>query len=133
MRLLYALTCEEASARDDGRLDVLGVFHQLYAPGFPAKQDRMVLAIALEWEAGEEGEIEFQIDLLDPSGSPSLTISGGTEVPGRTPGEAPPQTRLVMPLEGVVFPAAGSYLFEVKAAGQATRAAPLHLIENPEA
>ena len=130
MRLLYALNCEHAEARQDGRLDVHGVFHQLYAPGFPAKQDRMVLALAIEWDTEGEGRREFKIDLLDPSGSPSLTISGHTDVSARTPGEAPPQTRLLLPMEEIVFPAAGTYFFELAVDGETVRAAPLHLIEN---
>lgn len=133
MRILYALVCEDASSRQDGRLDADGVFHQLYAPGFPAQQDRMVLAVALEWDAGEAGRHEFKIDLVDPSRSPCLTVSGHTDVTPNPPGEAPAQTRLVLPLEGVVFPAAGSYLFELEVEGKSYPLAPLHLVENTSA
>lgn len=133
MRTLYALVCEEASVRDDGRVDVHGVFHQLYAPGFPAQQDRLVLAVAIEWDGGETGRRDFRIDLLDPSGSPALTVSGHTDVEPAAPGEAPPQTRLIMPIERVVFPAAGTYRFELNVANERTPLSPLHLIENPDA
>lgn len=133
MRLLYALNCEHANPRQDGRLDVHGIFHQLYAPGFPAKQDRMVLAIAVEWDAESAGRVDFKIDLVDPTGSPSLTINGHTDVSERVKGEAPPQTRLVLPMEEVVFPQAGTYIFELEVAGERRQVAPLHLIENPDA
>ena len=132
MRLLYALNCEHAEARRDGRLDVHGIFHQLYAPGFPAKQDRMVLALALEWEKEGAGRVEFKIDLIDPSRSPCLTISGHTDVSARAPNEAPPQTRLILPMEEVVFPQAGTYLFQLEVGGESLTFAPLHLIENRE-
>lgn len=130
MRVLYGLLCEEAASREDGRLDAEGVFHQLFAPGFPAKQDRMMLAVALEWNDGESGRKEFRIDLLDPSRSPALTVSGHTDVTPTGPGEAPAQTRLVMPLEGVVFPVAGTYLFELHVGDEAVVLCPLHLVEN---
>lgn len=130
MRVLYALNCEHAEARRDGRLDVHGVFHQLFAPGFPAKQDRLVLAIAVEWDEEGEGRRDFKIDLVDPSGAPCLTISGHTDVSHRTPGEAPPQTRLILPMEEVVFPKAGTYLFELEVADEKVRVAPLHLLEH---
>jgi hypothetical protein len=133
MRVLYALLCEDASARQDGRLDAAGVFHQLYAPAFPAQQDRMVLAVAVEWDEGEAGKREFRIDLLDPARSPSLTISGHTDVTPSPEGEAPAQTRLVMPLEGVIFPGAGTYLFELHLDGDRVPLTPLHLVENPDA
>jgi hypothetical protein len=132
VRVLYALNCEHAHNREDGRLDVHGVFHQLYAPGFPAQQDRLVLAVAIEWDQEEPGRREFKIDLLDPTGSPSLTISGHTDVTPRAAGESPPQTRLVMPMEGVIFPRAGTYIFELKVGEEIVPLAPLHLVENPE-
>jgi hypothetical protein len=132
VRVLYALNCEHAENREDGRLDVHGIFHQLYAPGFPAKQDQMVLALAIEWDVEEPGRREFKIDMMDPSGSPALTISGHTDVTPRAENESPPQTRLVMPMEGVVFPTPGTYLFELQVGGEEVRLAPLHLIENPD-
>lgn len=132
MKVLYALICEDASTRPDGRVDVHGVFHQLYAPGFPAQQDRLVLAAAVEWEE-ERGRIPFRIDLIDPVGSPALTISGHTDVGPRPPREAPQQTRIVMPLENVVFPVEGSYEFELVVEDDRRRLAPLHLIEDPDA
>lgn len=134
MRVLYGLICEEAGERHDGRLDAHGIFHQLYAPGFPAQQEKLILAVGIEWDAGETGRRDFRIDLTDPSGSPAITINGHTDVAERVAGEAPPQTRLVMPLEGVIFPAAGTYLFElVMAEGKRLPLCPLHLIENPDA
>ena len=133
MRVLYALNCEQAEPRQDGRLDVHGVFHQLYAPGFPAKQDRMVLALAVEWDTEGEGRRDFKIDLVDPGQSPCLTISGHTEVSARKDGEAPPQTRLILPMEEVVFPLAGTYFFDLQVGDERVSMAPLHLIENDEA
>lgn len=133
MRVLYAVLCEDAHMDEAGRVDLHGVFHHLFAPGFPAQQERMTLAAAVEWDAGEVGQVEFRIDLLDPSRSPALTINGHTEVGGRSPGQPPPRTVLVMPLERVIFPAEGTYEFELNVAGEKVRVAPLHLIEEPQA
>jgi len=133
MKVLYALLCEQAQERHDGRLDVHGVFHQLYAPAFPAQQERMTLAVAVEWEAHEQGKIEFSIELVDPSRSPALSITGHTDVSARQPFQGPPQTRLIMPLDGVVFPAEGTYAFELVVGGERQRLAPLHLILDPGA
>jgi hypothetical protein len=133
MKVLYALVCEQAQERHDGRLDVHGVFHQLYAPAFPAQQERMTLAVALEWEPHERGKIDFSIELVDPARSPGLSITGHTDVGERQPLQGPPQTRLLMPLDGVVFPAEGSYAFELVVAGERQRLAPLHLIRDPGA
>jgi hypothetical protein len=133
VNVLYALICEEANGRTDGRVDVTGIYQHLYAPGFPAQQDRMVLMLAVEWDAGETGRQEFRIDLVDPSGSPVATISGHTDVAPRRAGEAPPQTRIVTPMERVVFPTAGTYRFEMHVGKKRTRLTPVHLLHNPDA
>jgi hypothetical protein len=130
MKILYALLCEDANERQDGRLDVHGVFHQLYAPGFPAAQERLTLAMAVEWEPGERGTIDFSVELMDPSRSPVLSITGQTEVGEQQPLQGPPQTRLVVPLDNVMFPTDGTYLFELVLDGQRHRLAPLHLIKD---
>lgn len=130
MRTLYALICDDAAALPDGRVDVHGIRHELHAPGFPARQDRVVLAVTLEWDAGERGEIEFRIDLLDPSGSPVLTVSGGTEVGAPGAGEAPPRTRIILPIERIIFPVAGTYTFQLHVGEAVVPLSPLHLIES---
>lgn len=133
MKVLYSFLCEDANPRHDGRVDVTGIFTQLYAPGFPAQQDRMVLVAAIEWDAVERGQIPFSIDLLDPDRAPVGTISGGSEVRDVPDLAGPPQTRLVMPLENVVFPKEGTYEFELKVGDARQVLALLHLIENPDA
>jgi hypothetical protein len=130
VRVLYAVISENASARPDGRMDLIGVFHQLYAPGFPAQQDRMVLAVALEWNDGESGRNEFRIDLVDPTRTPCLTVNGHTDVTPTSPGEAPAQTRLVLPMENVVFPTAGTYLFVLHVGEKEWELAPVHIVES---
>lgn len=131
MKVLYAMLCEDANPRSDGRMDIHGVFTQLYAPGFPAKQDRMVLVTTIEWEEIERGQIHFAIDLLDPDRSPVGTINGSSDVGDGPPLSGPPQTRLVMPLDGVIFPQEGTYEFELKVEEKRQVVARLHLIENP--
>jgi hypothetical protein len=132
VKFLYAFLCDGAEARPDGRLDAHGVFHQLFAPGFPARQDALTLVLAVEWEEGEEGDQEFRIDLLDPSRSPVLTVQGSTEVRERRRGEAPPLTRLVLPTQNVIFPVEGTYEFVLHVADRKIPCAPLHLIEHPD-
>jgi len=118
--------------RPDGKMDVVGAFNDLAAPGFPAKQDRMVLVTTIEWDRGDEGRIGFRVDLLTPEGRPSLTIDGHTDVEPRDPSRPPPRTRLILPLEGVVFPLSGKYQFEIRIKGKKLRGPSLFLMEAPE-
>lgn len=115
MKLTLSLACEDARARPDGRLDVVGVFDELRAPGFPAAQDRMTVVFVMEWGPDQEGRQAFTADLVDADDRTVLTIEGHTDVPAPGSGSRP-KTRLIMPLERVVFPHAGEYRFVLKVA-----------------
>ena len=112
----------------DGKLDLHGVFHDLYAPGYPARQDRMTLVLTLEWDRNDNGRHAFRIDVRDPEGRPTLTVDGESDVTPGPAGRPPPRTRLVMPLEHVVFPVPGRYEFTVKVKGHVLPGPSLHLV-----
>jgi len=84
--------------------------------------------VAIEWEPHERGSIQFSIELVDPANAPVLSISGQTEVSDMGPMFGPPQTRIVMPLNDVVFPSDGTFAFELKVGETREHLAPLHLI-----
>ena len=128
MRLLTAALCDRANESASGKLDLQGVFHDLYAPGFPAKQDRMTLVLVLEWDRGDQGRYDFRVDVKGPDGNLSLSVQGYSEVSKRPASRPPPRTRLVMPLEDVVFPVPGPYEFEVK--GRSLPGPTLYLTES---
>lgn len=134
MNLILSLACEDARARPDGRLDVRGAFNELQAPGFPAAQDRMTVVFVMEWDAGERGSHAFAADLVDDDGTKVLTIEGSTDVEpsARVEGRAPPQTRLVMNLERVVFPHAGRYRFLLRIGDQVWETFGVHVSKAEE-
>ncbi|NIP82146.1 MAG: hypothetical protein GWM90_24160 [Gemmatimonadetes bacterium] len=116
MKLVLSLACEDARQRPDGRLDFVGVFDELQAPGFPAAQDRMTVVFIMEWAPEQRGRHEFRADLVDSEQRKVLTIEGHTDV---APEGGRPRTQLLMPLERVIFPHEGEYRF-VLTVGDAT-------------
>lgn len=119
MILRLSAVCEAAHERPDGRLDLAGMFNELSAPGFPAMQDRMTVVFLVEWDPSESGRQPLRADMVDETGRKLLTIQGHTDVEAREGGRAPAQTRLIMPLEKVVFPTPGRYRFDLVAGGDA--------------
>lgn len=109
----------------------MGVFDELSAPGFPAIQDRMTAVFVVEWSADQHGRLPLRADMLDEAGRKVLTIQGHSDVPAHGPDRAPRQTRLVMPLERVVFPAAGRYRFELVAGDDVADACSFFLARSP--
>jgi hypothetical protein len=112
-----AFICSDARIAHDGRLELSGVFNELYAPAFPARQDRLVLVALLVWDASEQGRVQFRVDLAGPDGTSVYTVDGHTDVVPRTTEEAPPKTQLVLPLHNVMFPSAGRYRFQLQIDG----------------
>lgn len=133
MILRLSAVCEAAHERPDGRLDLAGMFNELSAPGFPAMQDRMTVVFLVEWDESEAGRQPLRADMIDEAGRKLLTIQGHTEVEARTSERAPAQTRLIMPLEKVVFPKPGRYTFELVAGGDAVTACSFFVGESPPA
>lgn len=133
MHVLMMAFCEHAHLRPDGKLDVHGAFHDLGAPGFPAKQDEMVLVVAVEWGPEDGGRYRFKVELRGDGPHPSLTIDGETEVKPYAPGDRPARTFLVMPVKEVVFPTPGPYRLDLQVKGQTVHGPTLHLWQVADA
>ncbi len=131
MRILASALCDQAVASPAGKLDIQGAFHDLYAPGFPAQQERMVLVLVLEWDRSDAGRYTFRVDVTGPQGRRVLTVEGQSEVTPRPADRPPPRTRLIMPLENVVFPESGRYEFRIVAKGHKLRGPVLYVVEQP--
>ncbi len=122
------LFCSDAAAGSDGKLNIHGIFNELYAPDFPARQDRLVLAGIIEWQRDVTGRVPFTIDLADPQGLSIFTIEGHTEVDARAQGQAPAKTHFVFPMEKVMFPAPGHYRIRVNVDGNEINGPSMHLM-----
>jgi hypothetical protein len=131
MELHLCLLCEDARPDPLGRLDITGVFNELYAPGFPATQDRMVLVVTIGWAHEDHGRFQFRVDLKGPSGQPCLTVEGHSDVDARPADRPPPRTQLVMPLEGVIFPEPGRYDLSIQVKGRRMSGPPLYVQAAP--
>jgi Family of unknown function (DUF6941) len=132
MHLRFAAICEDARATPEGKLDVHGVYHDLAAPGFPARQDRLVLVLVLEWGRDDQGRYLFKADLEDETGKVSLTVEGESEVRQPSPEHPPARSQLILPLADVVFPREGQYTFRVKVKGQTFAGPSIYLMKSSE-
>ena len=105
---------------------------ELYAPAFPARQDRLFLAGFIRWQRADEGKKEFLIHLKDPDGLAIFTIEGHTDVDSRPETRPPAITQLVLPMENLIFSVAGEYQVEVTVSGQQIIGPKLYLMESAE-
>jgi hypothetical protein len=124
------LFCTDAGTGPDGKLSIHGIFNELHAPDFPARQDKMVLVGIVEWQRDLRGRIPFTVDLTDPEGLAIFSIEGHTDVESRPPSKAPAKTQLILPLKDVMFPAPGHYRVRININGSELTGPSMHLIRS---
>ena len=124
------LYCADAKAMPDGKLDIHGVFNELYAPDFPARQDEMVLVGIVEWQRDLQGRIPFTVDLIDSDGLAIFSIEGHTDVDARPPSRAPAKTHFILPLKNVMFPAPGHYRVRININDAELTGPSMHLMRS---
>ena len=124
------LFCTEACDGPDGKLSIHGVFNELRAPDFPARQDNMVLVGIIEWPRDLEGRVPFHVDLNDPEGMAIFSIEGHTDVAARPPSQAPAKTQFILPMEKVMFPGPGHYRVRIDINGSDLAGPSMHLIRS---
>ncbi len=124
------LFCADAGAGPDGKLSIHGIFSELRAPDFPARQDEMVLVGIVEWQRDLAGRIPFTVDLTDPDGMSIFSIEGHTDVEARPETRAPAKTQLILPLKNVMFPVPGHYRVRININGTELSGPSMHLLRS---
>ena len=127
MNLVLAIACDHAEVGPDGKLNVEGIYNELSAPDFPAAHPVVTVVLVIEWDLHDTGEQPIRADLIDPDGNMVITIQGHADVELAPDNEVPPQTRIVLPLENVVFQRPGRYHLRLQAGTATLEALPLYL------
>lgn len=127
MNLVLAIACDRAEVASDGKLNVEGIYNELSATDFPAAHPALTVVLVIEWGMQDAGEQPIRADLVDPDGAMVVTIQGHTDVELAPDNEVPPQTRIVLPLENVVFQNPGRYHLRLQAGQHVVEALPLYV------
>lgn len=112
MKPLLFLAADYANITGDGKLNVMGVFNDIYSFNFPARHPTMHLVGKLSAELGEYDQTRnFTIKLLNEDGNQVfMDISGQFQIPKGERGRKP-EVNLILELKDVVFPNPGIYQF----------------------
>jgi len=113
MKQLLILAADYANITGDGKLNVMGIFNDIYSFSFPARHSSMHLVAKLGAELGEYGQTRnFTVRLLEEDGNQIMDISGQFQVPKGERGRKP-EVNIVLELKDVVFPKPGLYQFVI--------------------
>jgi hypothetical protein len=113
MKELLFLAADYANITGDGKLNVMGIFNDIYSFNFPARHSSMHLVVRLGAELGEYGQTRsFTVKLLDEDGNQVMDVSGQFQIPKGERGRKP-EVNIILELKDVVFPKPGTYQFVI--------------------
>jgi len=113
MDVTLALLADGANVTPDGKLNVLGIFNALGANAYPVIHPQMHLVVRFETSNAESGRAKkVEIQLSDEDGQKLIALNANLVVPKGAPGQ-PIRMNHILALNGVRFPKAGDYVFNV--------------------
>ncbi len=130
MEIDFALLADAATVDASGKLNVLGVFDRIHAQDFPVRHGRVSLVFRFSADVGELGAHDVLIRLSSPAGKEMLRLDGRMELGGGARGVSDGiKVPHVLNLDGIVFPEAGRYAFDISVDGDTLYSLPLVLDE----
>jgi len=131
MEVDLALLADAATIDGSGKLNILGIFDRLGTSSFPTRHPRLCLVLRFSAGVHEVGKHGVGIVLKGPEGKEIVRIDGemnlGAGPRGVTSGVLVPH---ILNMDGLVFPAAGRYSFDVRVDGEHHVSIPL-TVEGP--
>lgn len=109
MEVPIFLVADCANISDNGKLNIMGIFQTIYAPGFPIMHPKLVLILKLVPEFDEYGvEHDVRIELVDGDGKLvfrlDFQVKFGVPVEGKKP-----ETIQILELNGIGFKHPGKF------------------------
>lgn len=133
MEVDLALLADAATIDASGKLNILGIFDRLTTSSFPTRHPRLSLVLRFSAGVQEVGKHEIAISLKAPDGKELVRINGEMNLaPGPTRAGGAVLVPHVLNMDGLIFPAAGRYAFDVRVDGQHHVTIPLSVL-GPEA
>lgn len=128
MRVPTALLADYANATKDGKLNVMGIFHQLTVSHLPASHPSMQLVLMLEGNRADAGrEQKIEIRLMAPSGKDLFKMEGSFIVKGKGSGMTL-RSHQILQMAGLTFTEEGGHIFYIHLNNHEQAAVPLDVI-----
>jgi hypothetical protein len=126
MEVDLALLADAATIDGSGKLNILGIFDRLGAETLPTRHPRLSLVLRFAAGVDEIGVHQVGIVLKGPDGQEVVRIDGEMSLlagpHGVIAGVSVPH---ILNMDGLVFPMAGRYAFDVRVDGEHQVSIPL--------
>ena len=130
MELTLPFLADAANLSDGGKLNVLGIFNQIYSDTFPYRHPSMTCVIRFTANPAEFGKPkEVELTIMDSDGKPLGTLRGETTVP-MSPGGKRAYVELILGLNGIPFERPGDYEFAILVGGEQKGSIPFEVVQR---
>jgi hypothetical protein len=134
MKTLLFLTADYANLTQDNKVNILGIFNQIFAPQFPVLHPQYHLVVKIGLEPGEDPKnrkLNLYIVGEDANVAKVKIFEETFDFPERV-GGLDPEHAVIMVLQGMVFPAPGTYQFLLHIDDRFLTSLSLYLRELPK-
>jgi hypothetical protein len=134
MELLTFLAADYANIAQGGKINVMGIFRNIYATHFPARHPSMYLVVKLGADLGEYGDDRaLIIKLLDADAHELMRYESQIKIPQPQGGQRP-EVNALLQINDIVFPNPGRYQFSVQVDKDVKGTFPIDIdqINNPK-
>lgn len=113
MEVKHALLADYANVSREGKLNVLGIFTQIFAQNFPVVHAQLHLIVPWQATRAESGKAKkFEIQLIDEDGKKLFSVGSELVIPDGKPGKAISGNQ-IMAFNGIKFEKPGQYAFHI--------------------
>ena len=130
MQVRIAVLADFASISEGNKLNILGIFTNIFAKKTPAVQPQMQLVTMFEFDGTETGDRNLKIVLVDEDGGEIFSISGVMSIE-RGPAGRSTLLHQILNFNNMVFPKFGGYEFKILLDGNIVSNIPLNVLEVP--
>lgn len=130
MDVRVAVLADFASISEGGKLNILGIFTNIFAESVPAVHHQMQLVTAFEFDSSEAGNKNIKIELVEEDGKDIFSMSGVIRV-DRDPNGRSTVINQMLNFNNMVFPKFGNYEFRVLLEGLTVCNIPLSVLKKP--
>ncbi|MBI3734627.1 MAG: hypothetical protein HY259_14410 [Chloroflexi bacterium] len=127
MELRIACLADYAGLSIDRKLNIMGVFSNIFAPNEPIIHPQMYVVFQLDFEPAEAGRKAVKIVLQDADGRELVSMGGEIEIGRPTPGQRSTFNQIAQ-MNGTVFPKFGQYEICILINGRTEATIPLNAI-----
>lgn len=126
MEVKYSFVCDCANIDTQGKLNVLGIFNNIYMREFPGVYGNFMYVAALEFSRSETGDHNFRLCFIDYDGNDVLPPQDGRiEV-----NNAKSIANIIIKIGNVQFPKEGIYRIDLALDGRLATSVLINLIKR---